>query len=119
MFQLEYESTNVSHWTYEIGACGGRFTTSNGILTSPFHPGNYPNNADCNYTISQPADTVILLKFINMYIEGDSDGRDVSCDLDYLEIRDGLQANSSLLDKLCGKVIPSSIQSSKNHIWLR
>ena len=113
-FQLEYESTNVSHWTYNFGACGGAFTTPNGVLTSPSYPGNYPDNADCIYAISQPTGTVILLNFYSMDV-----GSHSVCIYDYLEIKDGPLADSPLLDKLCGSEIPASIQSSQNQLWMK
>ena len=113
-FQLAYELTDVSHWSYNYGVCAGSFTTPNGIVTSPSHPGNYPDNVDCIYTISQPTGTVILLKFLSMHIDSHS-----SCIWDYLEIRDGPLASSPLLDKLCGSEIPASIQSRQNQLWIR
>ena len=96
------------------GKCGGKLTTPNGILTSPSYPNNYPDNADCVYTISQPTGTVIVLTFQSMNIEYES-----TCDFDYLEIRDGNSGDSPLLGKLCGSDIPAPIQSSHNHVWMK
>ena len=102
------------HLCQNVGACGGHLTAPNGLIYSPSYPENYPINADCIYTISQPAGTVILLKFLSMDIE------DVStCDWDYLEIRDGPLVDSPLLDKLCGNEIPAPIQSSQNQLWMK
>ena len=58
-------------WSYMVDECGdGGYNSSyGGIITSPSYPGNYPNNADCIYTISQPTGTVILLNFLSMDIE--------------------------------------------------
>ena len=117
-FQLEYESTNVSLWTIRMGECGGSFTTPNGILTSPSYPSHCPDNADCIYTISQPTGTVILFKFLSMDIY--TDYWDPLCAFrDYLEIRDGPQADSPRLAKLCGRYIPDDIQSGQNHLWIK
>ena len=116
-FQLRYKTTNVApQMTYRIGACGGSFTTPNGILTSPSYPRNYPSNADCVHTILGPAATGILLSFLSMDIKGYS----WDCGSEnYLEIRDGPSENSPLLEKLCGNEIPSPIQSSHNQVWMR
>ena len=38
---------------------------------------------------------------------------------DSLEIRDGLLDDSTLIGELCGNKIPSSIQSSQNHLWMK
>ena len=100
--------------TYRIGACGGHFTTHNGMLTSPSYPENYPDNADCTYTISQPSGTVIKLNFLSMHVWSHS-----TCRYDYLEIRDGPAESSTPLVKLCGGEIPAPIQSSQNHLWMK
>ena len=113
-FQLRYEPSEVSNWSYNFGACGGNFTTPQGIITSPSYPENYPDNADCIYTILQPNGTNILLNFISMDIWSHS-----TCRWDYLEIRDGLSESSTLLNKLCGNDNPAPIQSSSHHLWLK
>ena len=113
-FQLKYEPSNVSNWSYNFGACGGNFTTPQGLITSPSYPDNYPDNADCIYIISQPTRTSILLSFVSMDIWYHS-----TCRWDYLEIRDGLSESSTLLNKLCGNANPAPIQSSSNHLWLK
>ena len=100
--------------TCRIGACGGSFTTPNGILTSPSYPDNYPINANCVYTISQPTGTVIVLIFRSMEIE-----KDYTCRYDYLEIREGSSAASPLLGRLCGSQIPATVQSTQNQVWMK
>ena len=118
-FELEYESINVSQWTYGSGICGGNFTTQNGIFTSPSYPDNYPDNTDCIYSISQPNGTVIMLNFLSMDIESCSGWWCADNCPDYLEIRDGPSDDSSLLGKLCGSEIPAPIQSSQNQLWMK
>ena len=99
---------------YIFDECGGYFSTANGTVTSPSYPDNYSDNADCIYTIWQPTGTVIVLNFHSMDIE-----HHITCDYDYLEIRDGPSSNSPLLDKLCGSAIPAPIQSSQNQLWMK
>ena len=115
----------MSHWTYNSGGCGGNFTTANGALTSPSYPSNYPDFADCIYTISQPTGTVIVLKFLSMDIEEYHGYR--GCLFvwgtkplgDYLEVKDGPSAGSPLLKYFCGKEIPAPVQSSQSNLWLK
>ena len=114
-FQMRYESSNVTQWTHRIGACGGSFTTPNGILTSPSYPDNYPKKADCIYTISQPNGTAIVLTFHSMDIRVSTLGY---CP-DYLDIRDGSSVASPLIGRLCGTEIPAPIQSSQNQVWMK
>ena len=96
------------------GECGGKLTTSSGILTSPSYPQNYPENTDCVYTISQPIGTIIIMNLVSMDIE-QSD----SCNYDYIEIRNGLSEDSPVLQKLCGNEVPAPIQSVQNHMWMK
>ncbi|XP_058986387.1 cubilin homolog [Musca domestica] len=51
-----------------IGKCGGTFTASSEIITSPGYPqpGAYPAHSECDYVISQPADTRIRLILLNI-----------------------------------------------------
>jgi hypothetical protein len=43
--------------------CGGYFTSLFGSFASPNYPEDYPNNADCRYTIIVPVDHYITLSF--------------------------------------------------------
>ena len=106
-------------WSYMTDECGdaGYLSTTGGIIKSPSHPGNYPENADCYYTISQPTGTVILLNFLSMDIQDPVWYCEGCCD--YLEIRDGPLPDSPLLDIVCGNDIPSSIHSSQKQMWMR
>ena len=113
-FLLKYESSNVSQWTFRVGTCGEKFSTPQGIFTSPSYPRDYPAKADCIYTISQPTGTIIQLNFLSMDIETHS-----TCKLDYLEIRDGSSNNSPPLSKLCGNEVPVFIHSSQNQLWMK
>ena len=137
-FQLEYESTiKAPQMTYRIGACGGNFTTPQGIFTSPSYPEKYADNADCIYTIYQPTGTVILLNILSMDIDYESGYYDdyssddydyhqyggVTCMYDYLEIRDGASEQSPLIDGYCGDEtvlsLPIDIQTTQNNVWMR
>ena len=129
----------MSKWSYNGGACGGSFTTPNGILTSPSYPENYPKNADCVYTISQPTGTVIHLNILTMDIKYSDYGYDhyydykddydyhqyggVTCMTDYLEIRDGTSEQSPLIDGYCGDEtdlsLPIRVQATQNNVWMR
>ena len=66
-----------------FAACGGTYSTPNGVLTSPFYPNHYPGNRECVYVISQAPGTFVNLNFLNFDIEGS-----YNCVYDYLEIRE-------------------------------
>ena len=97
-----------------MGACGQNFKDTNGTLYSPMYPENYPDNADCTYTISQPSGTVILLEIISI-----DKKMHQNCSDDLLEIRDGHSDESPVLKKLCGNIIDAPILSTNNNLWMR
>ncbi|CAL8142101.1 unnamed protein product [Orchesella dallaii] len=98
--------------------CGGEYTSSDGILRSPYYPNNYPRNKECVYVISQPAGRGIRLQFLDFDIEA---GSDTTCFFDYVEIRDGDTQNSTLIGHYCGppQASPEIVTSSYNYLWLR
>ena len=97
---------------YGSGKCGGNFTSDSGLLTSPSFPNNYPLNQDCVFAISQPNNTRINLTVVMF----DTISK---CEEDYLEFRDGNSEQSNLMGKFCGKNMPSQMQSTQNHLWIR
>lgn len=58
----------VNRYFYVL-VCGGVFTSSNGIIESPFYPNPYPQNKICTYLIAQPIGKAIQLSFLDMDIE--------------------------------------------------
>ena len=95
--------------------CGGEYTAPTGIISSPYHPDSYPQERTCTYIISQPVSTVIRAQFLDFDIEGSH-----NCNYDYLVVRDGPDANSSLVGRFCGDPTrtPSPIVSTLNYLWL-
>lgn len=106
-FRAKYESV-----------CGGTFSTPSGVLHSPYYPQPYPKNRDCIYVIAQPLSKAIRLDFTQFDIEGSTPR---SCAFDFLEIRDGDTANSTLIGHFCGpsQSKPDPIVSTFNYLWLR
>ena len=47
--------------------CGGEFTGSTGVITSPNYPQRYGNNLICNYTIWAGPDTYIIANFTDLF----------------------------------------------------
>ena len=93
----------------------GIFSNESGILTSPSYPNPYPNNAECEYIISQPNGTCVNLTVEAFDVEAIG-----GCSTDFLEIRDGMDPDSPLLGKFCGNTIgsdiPTSIQSTQQNL---
>ena len=93
--------------------CGGIYTNTSGIVTSPLYPNTYPQMANCVYLISLPNGTYINASFINM---------DIKCNtFDHIEMRDGLFRDSPLIGRFCGNNagIPPFVGTTQNHLWIR
>ena len=112
-FKFEYESTDTSQWSYNSGACGGEFTTPYGLITSPSFPKNYPNNSDCVYTISQPGDTLINLRYLMFDIDSNYGVGD------YLEIRDGDLEEAPIMATLVESEMIAPMQTTGNKVRMR
>ena len=127
VFKLRYHAMSGSPDTiHRQGQCGGIFSTLNGIFTSPSYPDYYSNkNFDCFYKISTLTGKVILLTFHSLDVWCKaiylwSQDFTTKTRTDYLEIRDGPAGTSPLVrDLLCGSEIPSPIQSTQEHLWIR
>ena len=59
--------------------CSGHFTGPQGIIQSPGYPGNYPNDANCTWTIELPPGVAKTISISRVEIV-DSD----NCAEDYL-----------------------------------
>ncbi|XP_052085416.1 cubilin-like [Mytilus californianus] len=89
--------------------CGGYFTNMTESFTSPNHPDDYPNNADCYYLISAPPDHIPQLIVEDFKTE--------SC-CDSLEVYDGYSVNQQTLLQLRGTVPEESIVRSTGELML-
>ena len=108
-FQIEYNAIDI------FQECGGSFSNSSGILTSPSHPNQYQGMEDCVYLIAQPNGTSVNISFITM---------DINCSgipPDYIEMRDGDSEDSPLMGKFCGNGshAPDSMQTTQNQLRIR
>ncbi|KAK7065275.1 hypothetical protein SK128_012047 [Halocaridina rubra] len=104
--------------TYQV-ACGGEYSSTTGLLRSPYHPQAYPHNRECIYIIRQPVGKAIHLNFTDFDVEGPSYWR--GCVYDYVEIRDGRRSTSPLLGRHCGPPThrPQPLISTLNYMWIK
>ncbi|XP_036916668.1 cubilin [Sturnira hondurensis] len=110
-FKIRYEAKSL--------ACGGHIyihdADSVGYVTSPNHPDNYPQHADCIWLIAAPPGKLIKLQFEDQFnIEVTP-----NCTSSYLELRDGADSNARIISKFCGTSLPSSQLSSGEMMYLR
>ncbi|NWR74432.1 CUBN protein, partial [Centropus unirufus] len=97
---------------YQV-ACGG-FLSGAGTIHSPYYPRMSPHPKTCEWIISQPASKAVVLNFINFEIRNTT-----TCDSDYIEVRDGNNTDSPLLEKYCGTAVPSRVQSTRNNLYIK
>ena len=94
-------------------SCSGGFTEF-GELMSP-NNSYFNRNYSCIYTISQTEWAITKLEILHFDLGQWQDG----CSFGYLEIRDGINENSDLFGKYCGKSINTTLISTQNHIWMK
>lgn len=100
---------------------GGNAVTQNGCIGTLFDSGgaigDYGANQNSVITISPAGATLVDLTFISFDIEpGSASGL---CDFDYIEIYDGPNVNSTLIDRYCNENIPTTVSSTGGDITIR
>ncbi|GBP07555.1 Cubilin [Eumeta japonica] len=73
--------------------CRYVFSGDSGVITSPGYPKTYPLNRNCEYIIHVAVGKAIQLMFVDFDLEGGY----LTCTNDYVEVHDGLDANSTSL----------------------
>ena len=68
------------NWEALPAICGVDLTGSSGIIQSPNYPSNYPDYADCKWTITVGASSIVYFELLALDLEP-------CCGCDYLEIR--------------------------------
>uniref|UniRef100_A0A8D0VCL2 CUB and Sushi multiple domains 3 n=1 Tax=Sus scrofa TaxID=9823 RepID=A0A8D0VCL2_PIG len=103
----------VRRWNYPIpiclAQCGGAMSDFSGVILSPGFPGNYPSSLDCTWTIQLPVGFGVHLQFVNFSTETIHD---------YLEVRSGSSETSTVIGRLSGPQIPSSLFSTTHETSL-
>lgn len=90
-------------------------TTKNGTLISEVNPAHYQRPTLCIWEIKVSSGYRIQLDIQVFGIETAC----CSCDKDFVEFRDGLNASSSLIGRYCGKSWPERVYSSGNTLRVR
>ncbi|KAJ3659671.1 hypothetical protein Zmor_011346 [Zophobas morio] len=115
VFKTDWATTSSGFVIRYETVCGGKFTAPSGVVSSPGYPNKYDHSLQCIYEIIQPLGRVIKLKIEDLDLESNSYPE---CVYDYLEVRDGHDANSTLVGTYCEEV-PPLIVSSYNYLWLK
>uniref|UniRef100_H2R1S1 Scavenger receptor cysteine-rich domain-containing protein DMBT1 n=1 Tax=Pan troglodytes TaxID=9598 RepID=H2R1S1_PANTR len=92
-------------------SCGGFLSQPSGGFSSPFYPGNYPNNAKCVWDIEVQNNYRVTVIFRDVQLEG-------GCNYDYIEVFDGPYRSSPLIARVCDGA-RGSFTSSSNFMSIR
>ncbi|XP_078584733.1 scavenger receptor cysteine-rich domain-containing protein DMBT1-like [Branchiostoma floridae x Branchiostoma japonicum] len=111
-FQFSYTDTDTAIAAPTIApGCGGILTAPpGGTVTSPNYPDNYGNEEYCEWTITVPEGSVVLLTFDSFHIEED---------YDYLTIYDGGSDSDTELLSLTGETSVHPFTSTSNQMFVR
>ncbi|XP_041824165.1 cubilin [Melanotaenia boesemani] len=105
---------NGLSFSYQIASCSRTYEQEYGYLKSPGWPDIYPHNMDCTIILKAPQNSYISFFFNQFDLESHS-----SCSFDYLEIRNGSTADSPLIGRFCGSILPNPIFPQSNQLYMR
>ena len=91
-----------------IGICKVHINKTNGVITTPNYPNNYPNYMDCLWTIQLHPAMLIPLVCDEIAIE-----KEEGCPYDYMEILEGDGLHSTVIERHCG-VLNRSLTVERN-----
>ncbi|XP_050313173.1 cubilin-like isoform X2 [Anthonomus grandis grandis] len=100
-------------WMTGSTGCGGTLTSPAGSITSPHYPEPYFKNTECTWKIHVNPGSKIQVYFADIDLELSS-----VCQIDYVQIFDGLTTNSPQLGKYC-KPQTNPVMSSANTMLIR
>ncbi|KAG7199007.1 hypothetical protein KM043_013159 [Ampulex compressa] len=101
---------SASYRSVAIG-CGGKFTTSSGIIYSTNYPQNYPHRQNCEWLIEVDKNHVVNMTFLDFDIENSR-----NCTDDYVKIFDGPTRDDPLLGTHCRNDLPPPYVSTSNQM---
>ena len=89
-------------------------TGESGFFTTPNYPNSYPSNMECEWTIETSHGYIIELKFEQFNLENSG-----ACRYDFVDVRDGRNEFSSLINRFCASSIIAPIRSSSNSLFIK
>ncbi|XP_060534565.1 protein tolkin-like [Cylas formicarius] len=107
----EYKGFSASFDVY----CGGELKiSSEGYIESPDYPDSYRPNRNCVWKITVPDTYQVALKFLSFENEYYP-----NCSYVHVQVRDGLNESSPILEPVCGPIGPPHVLSSSNTMWVK
>ncbi|XP_067665910.1 cubilin-like [Haliotis asinina] len=112
-----YRGFRLSYIGGDFASCGSSVLSASsvpGTLTSPNYPFNYPNHAECTWTISTiDSNWVVSLDVTTSDLEESS-----GCIYDYYEVFDGSSDIAPSLGRYCGYSVPT-LSSTGQYMYIK
>ena len=99
-----------------MSGCDNELTQAPGSFTSPGYPEDYPPDSVCNTLITAPSTETVFLVIQDFMLEFDEEG--CTQGFDTLSIYDGDSDEAPLIGVYCYNVIPPSIESTSENIFI-
>jgi len=99
-------SENHDKYRFLINCC-----LTPGVITSPNHPNNYPNNLRLTNRIEVKEGLIVAIQFTAFDVGPDWSP---TCGYDYLTIKNG--DGTSLMEKTCRSYLPVNVTSTSNTV---
>lgn len=109
---FDMEHSKIFYSTLAVGPI--IITGLTGMIQSPLFPEKYPHDRTKIWIIRGPRPGKIRIHFMHFDLEYHNE-----CRYDFVEIRDGSEANAESVGRFCGKTLPASFESSGNGLWLK
>ena len=107
-----------THADQTQNVCNIEINNSGSELSTPNYPNVFPSDVDCTQIVRFSPNKTILLTFLSFNLE--TSGSDADDCHNWLDIHDGVEASTPLLgNRLCGKVAPEKILSTRNEVLLK
>lgn len=78
-------NTDAGDILFVMKVCGGVYTETSGVITSPYFPNPYPRSRRCVYEIKLPSKSAVSLQFLDFDVEDNSMAG--SCFYDHVTVR--------------------------------
>ncbi|CAH2282326.1 cubilin [Pelobates cultripes] len=112
-FKSDASATRSSFRALYQVACGGMLS-GKGVIKTPLYPNAYFREKTCEWVITQPIGDAVLINFDSFNIQPGA-----ACSSNYVEVRDGPSADSTLISKYCGPEVPPPAQSTQRALYVK
>ncbi|KAM4028087.1 cubilin isoform 1-T1 [Anomaloglossus baeobatrachus] len=112
-FKSDASATRSKFRAFYQVACGGSLS-GGGVIRSPHYPNPYYRERSCEWIITQQEGDVVMFTFDTFNVSSSSE-----CGGNYVQVRDGSSAESTLIGEYCGSEVPPTIFSTQRSLYVQ